>query len=140
MMAFGPVPTNELLNQLTADSSEAVRAQVTHIIGVLGTQQAAEQLQHLLADPSSVVRREACESCLRQNILPKLESLLPLLKSQDQTEALLARNLLASLPLHQWETQLLNHPDNRLFIQGAAALMTSEPTLERGLSGSGSSQ
>lgn len=134
MVLYGPAPPAELLAKLATDSNADVRAQVARLCGLPGIDESAELLISLIDDSSPLVRRIVCESHMRKGITLELNKLIPLLKSPDRIEALVARRLLEQTPIGMWEQQVLNSDDKRVFIQGAVALMTADPTLERAYS------
>jgi len=76
-----------------------------------------------------MVRRIAAQSALRQKTRPPIETLIPMLKSYDRNEALVARRLLERIPSFEWSSKILASKETRVFIQGAAALMIADPSL-----------
>ena len=131
MVLYGPVPPADLLSKLAKDSEVEVRAQVARLCGLEGIDESSELLISMIDDPAPLVRRITCESHLRKGITPDIQKLIPLLKSLDRTESLVARRLLEQTPAAVWEQELLDFDDTRVFIQGSMALMTADPSLER---------
>ena len=76
-----------------------------------------------------MVRRMAAEAALRQKVRPSAELLMPMLKSYDRNEALVARRLLERIPSFEWSEKIIANDDPRVFIQGAMALMIADPSL-----------
>ena len=60
-----------------------------------------------------------------------MSAILPMLASVDKVEAMTARRLLERIPAEDWESEVFTTENTRVFIEGAIALMTAEPTLER---------
>ncbi len=127
MVLFGPSPTPEFLERMAVDSDPDVRIAVARLCGVVND---SDKLTiSLLSDGNAMVRRIAAQSALRQKTRPPIESLIPMLKSYDRNEALVARRLLERIPSSEWTEQILGSNDTRIFIQGAAALMIADPSL-----------
>ena len=77
-----------------------------------------------------MVRRAAAEAMLSLGAEPEFSALAALLKSEDRTEAFVARRLLERIPSARWKEEILTTDDKRLFIQGAVALSITEPKLD----------
>ena len=131
MVFYGPAPSPELMIQLAGDQDREVRAQVARLCGLSSNDRLRQTLLTLVTDTDPYVRRVACESCLRRNIQPGLNALLPMLASEDRVEAQTARRMLEHMPTGAWANQVLTHEQLRVFINGSLALCTVEPTLER---------
>ena len=127
MQLYGPPPSTSLLIDLAADESELLRAKAADLMGLHTDDATQESLIELLDDPNRMVRRKACEALLRADQSAPLESLLPMLGSDDRYEAWAARRLLERLPIDEWRTELLSTEDHRWFVQGAIALMITQP-------------
>ena len=131
MVFFGPVPSDELLIQLSEDEDERIRGQVARLCGLKKGREIEVLLGNLLADTSPAVRRKAGESWMRMDAFPPLPPVYAMLGSLDRAEALVARRILEKIPAEQWENEIINSDELRLFIQGSVALMTASPSLER---------
>ncbi len=131
MVFYGPAPSPELMIQLAGDQDREVRAQVARLCGLSSNDRLRQTLLTLVTDTDPYVRRVACESCLRRNIQPGLNALLPMLASEDRVEAQTARRMLEHMPTGAWANQVLEHEQLRVFINGSLTLCTVEPTLER---------
>ena len=131
MVLYGPVPTEEFLTDLSQDDSPAVRTQVARLCGLKNTADANRLLRQLSNDSNPQVRRSAFESYMRRGVDPPIDTVLRMLASLDRVEAMTARRLIERMPVNQWEDEILNTADKRLFIQGSLAMMTAHPSLER---------
>ena len=130
-LLYGPQLPNHLLMTLAQDESQEVRAQVARMCGSSARSADNKLLLTMLNDHSALVRRKACEGLLRADLNLSAEQLVHMLQSEDRTEALAARRLLERIDANQWQDQLVNGKDIRLFIQSSLALMASQPTLDR---------
>ena len=127
MVLYGPPPTPEFLQTMADDSDAAIRASVARMCGVVDNSE--KLITSLLSDGNAMVRRMAAESALRQKARPSIDSLIPMLKSYDRNEALVARRLLERIPSFEWMETILSSSEPRVFTQGAAALMIADPSL-----------
>jgi putative heme-binding domain-containing protein len=123
MQLFGPPPSGDMLTRLAMDENEAVRVKVAELMGLRDDDELRLQLVALLEDSDRAVRREACEALLRSKQAAPFSALVPLLTSDDRSEAWAARRLLETLPLNEWRSAVLTADDHRLFIQGGLALL-----------------
>ncbi|MEO1525974.1 MAG: HEAT repeat domain-containing protein [Planctomycetota bacterium] len=134
MQLFGPIPSEELLMELTESDSELVRAKAASMLGQSPSEDAAERLEELLSDADLSVRRAAGESLLRGNVdITSVDSVLPLLSSDDRTLAFVGRRLLERLPAESFRSAVLDSNDNRTAIVGMLALVSADPSEETGL-------
>ena len=129
MVVYGPFPSYSFLEELSTDDSEEVRAKVAAICGLRAEFQPI--LQSLLNDVSANVRRHVCESFLRQGTQPEAKDLYAILKSTDRFETVAARRLLERIPVDNWIEDIVTSENPRLFINGALAAVTADPTLDR---------
>lgn len=133
MQLFGPVPSPTLLAALCSAKSEEVRMRAAYLLGQhADSNEAARQLKKLIVDEDPMVQRSACEAMLRCGVLPDVDTLIPLISSNDRFLAWTARRLLERIPTAQWRERLLSHTDQRVQIQAALALAIAEPTRETG--------
>ncbi|WP_456237825.1 DUF7133 domain-containing protein [Novipirellula artificiosorum] len=129
MELYGPVPSEELIIELSRAPSEAVRARAATAMGLHPGKHTAQRLTELLVDPSAQVQRSACEAMLRSDKLPEtVDPVLELLASEDRTLAFVARRVLERMHLHLWREEVLASTDTRIALQGMLALMNSDPT------------
>lgn len=134
MQLFGPVPSEDLLLELSKVESEQVRAKAATMLGNSDGPRARMRLVELLSDDDAHVQRAACESMLRGDLLPKTtESLMPLLGSNDRTLAFVARRVLERMPVSRWKKEVLNTADARIAIVGMLALVNADPREETSL-------
>ena len=132
MGMYGPRPSRELLETLHADGQPAIRAQIARMCARKVEAIADDIVLALVNDKNPYVRRIACEACVRMDIQSSFESLTPMLMSDNNVEALAARRLLQRIPSQQWQAKITDTDDKRLFINGALALLSEDPTLEQG--------
>jgi len=115
------------LATMARDGDAEVRAAVARVCGNVSNSD--QLILRMLSDDDALVRRMAAESALRQKVKPAVELLIPMLKSYDRNESLVARRLLERIPSYEWSQQLLSSKENRVVIQAAAALMIADPSL-----------
>ena len=127
MVLYGPEPTEDFLRSMSRDSDPEIRAAVARMCGTINN--ADKLVLSLLTDSNAMVRRMAAQSALRQKVRPSVELLVPMLKSYDRNEALVARRLLERIPSFEWSEKIIASEDPRVFIQGAMALMIADPSL-----------
>lgn len=130
MQLFGPAPKVGLLVEMSQAKNETVRAKAAQLLGLHDEDQAGEALVGLLEDNDRMVRRKACEALLRGGHKAPIAKLLPLLQSDDRNEAWAARRLLEQQPTSGWKPEVLASDEHRIFINGALALMITEPSSE----------
>ena len=130
MVLYGPKFDAGMLSDLTTAEAPEVRAQVAGLCAASGELRNQQVLNKLLSDPEPMVRRSAAEAMLTLGIEPEFSTLTTMLKSEDRTEASVARRLLERIPTVRWKDEILTTDEKRLFIQGAVALSIAEPTLE----------
>jgi putative heme-binding domain-containing protein len=130
MQLLGPVPTSEMLIELSHTPNETVRAKCAKLMGLHADPEVAERLAKLLEDSSLSVRKAACESMLRVGVMCDPNSIIKSLQSDDREERFLARRLLALVPQDNWRDTFLQSPSNKLVIQAAMTLASQSPTQE----------
>lgn len=129
MQLFGPIPSEELLIELSQAPSEAVRARAALMMSLNPGAQTATQLTRLLSDSDARVRRVACEAMLRSGAFPDgPDAVLPLLADQDRTLAFVARQVLQRLPIDSWRSEVLTNADPRISVVGLLALVNADPS------------
>ncbi len=129
MQLFGPVPSDELLVELSEAQSEAVRARAASMMGIHSSDETAKHLTRLLADSDARVRRAACEAILRSGKFPvSADSVMPLLADEDRTLAFVARRVLERMPIENWRDEVLTSSDPRISVNGLLAIVNADPT------------
>jgi len=119
MQLFGPVPSEDLVLELSRAANEAVRARAAFLMGLHPDQQSKQRLVAMLEDRNARVRRAACEAILRSGNLPETTNeILPLLADEDRTLAFVARRVLERMPVESWREEVLASPDPRVSIVG----------------------
>lgn len=133
LQLFGPTLTADMLIELSESKNELVRARAVHLMAAHKDPSAVdERIIELVSDADPRVQRAACEALLRLERSPPLDSLLPLLASDDRYLVWSARRLLERIPADTWKDRLLVSDNQRLVIQGGLALMIAEPTPDHG--------
>ena len=127
MQLFGPPPGEDLLLELSSAQNEAVRQRAAYLMAMHPGPRIAARLAEMLQDSDLRVRRAACEAMLRSEVTPPAEAVLPLLESDDRTLVFLARRVLETIPLEQWQTEVLTADQARTAIHGGLALITASP-------------
>ena len=129
MQLFGPIPSEELLLELSRAPSEQVRARAAAMLGLIPTEETEERLEEMLSDNDARVKRAACESILRCGRMPKdAQGVLPLLAEENRTLAFLGRRVLERMPVDSFRDEVLNSVDTRIAVVGMLALVNAEPT------------
>lgn len=124
MQLFGPIPSEELLLELSKADSELVRAKAALMLGREPEEAGKERLVALLEDDSPAVRRAACEAMLRGNVTPpNTEALLDVIASGDRTLAFVGRRLLERMPAKDFQEEVLTTDQTRTAIVGMLALV-----------------
>ena len=131
MQLFGPVPSEELVLELSQAANEAVRAKAATMMGLHPDEQSAKRLIAMLGDRDPRVRRAVCEAMLRSGVFPETaEAILPILGDEDRTLAFVARRVLERMPVELWQEDVLDHEDPRISIVGLLGLVNADPTEE----------
>jgi putative heme-binding domain-containing protein len=131
MQLFGPVPSEDLVLELSEAENEMVRAKAAFMMGLHPDAQSQKRLIAMLADGDPRVQRVACEAMLRSDVLPETtEDLLPLLADDDRILVFVARRLLEKMPVEIWKDEVLANSDPRIALVGMLALVNADPTKE----------
>lgn len=130
MQMLGPVPTPEMLIELSNSPSEPFRARCAQLMGLHSDTDVAERLVELLSDPSSAVRKAACESMLRIGVICDPVAVMKMLQSENREERFLARRVLALIPFADWKEEFLTSASARLAINASLVLIAANPTKE----------
>ena len=123
MQLLGPVPTPEVLVELSKTPNDQVRAKAARLMGLCASDPAAfARLQELIADESPEVRLATCESLVRCGQPCEPSEIRPLLLSDLREERFLGRRLLMNIPSNQWR-KLLTDSNSKVVIQSSLALV-----------------
>lgn len=126
MQLLGPVPTPEMLVELSSTTNEQVRAKAARLMGLHGEDDDAKRrLMNMLQDTSPLVRVAACEALVRTGAVCDPSELHPLLASDNREERFLARRILMNIPSSQWR-EMLDDSNARIVINAALALIHIE--------------
>ncbi len=129
MQMLGPIPTSDMLIELSNSSSEALRIKCAKMLGLHGDDPKVEtQIKRLLGDSSSAVRIAAAETAIRLQLECDLQQLEPLLIGETREERFLGRRLLGNVDVDAWRNDLLASTNPRLAINAALALVTNNPS------------
>lgn len=129
MQLLGPIPTTEMLVELSNSTSEQVQVKCARLLALHTDDEEAEiQLRKLLRDNSPNVRIAACESILRQSIVCNPAELRTMLTSNAREERFAARGALALVPAAEWKDEFMDGKSSRLAIQASMVLVSKEPT------------
>ncbi|MFQ3594371.1 MAG: hypothetical protein SNJ82_14430, partial [Gemmataceae bacterium] len=112
-----------ILHALLRDKEEQVRAQAVWLIGIQGTTADASILEkQLVAETSAFVKRRLCEALIRLNVEPKVETIWPLLASEDPYLRTAGRLVLERIDPAKWVDRLQGDSDPQAAWQGVVAL------------------
>lgn len=129
MQLFGPIPSDEVLVDLSTASSEAVRAKAAAMMGLHPSVAVQDRLTEMLGDSDASVRRAACEAMLRSNQLPiTIDPLMDIIAGEDRTLTFVARRLLERMPVADVRSRVLSSKDPHTKIVGMLAMINAEPT------------
>lgn len=128
MQLLGPIPTTEMLIELSNSTSDQVQMKCARLLGLhAGDEEAETQLRKLLRDDNVDVRIAACESILRLGIVCDPIELKKALTSNSREERFAGRRALGLVPNDQWASLFLNDTSNRLVINAGLTLMATDP-------------
>ena len=128
LQLLGPIPTTEMLIELSNSSSEQVQVKCARMLALhCDDSEAQIQLRKLLRDDDVAVRIAACESILRLGVICEPSELKALLQSSVREERFAARRALAIVPNEQWSESFLADPSSRLVINSGLTLIAKEP-------------
>jgi putative heme-binding domain-containing protein len=123
MQLLGPIPTPEMLIELSKTPNDQVRSKTARLMGLHASEPAASaRLRELLADESPEVRLASCEGLVRSAQACEPTEIRPLLLSDSREERFLGRRLLMNIPSNQWR-MFLTESNSRVVIQSALALV-----------------
>lgn len=133
LQLFGTPPDIILLENMTRDRNDQVRAKGAELLGLQADNDARRLLVPLLRDDDPTVRRKAAEALARMEASVTLEQLRVPLGSEDRYESWSARRLLELQPTEQWRETALKQLNPRVLIQAGLALMIAEPDMANGV-------
>lgn len=133
MQWVGPIPTTELLMEVSKDEEPTVRRMAAFLLTGSKEDSVPLRLLEMLSDSDATVRRQACESLVRSHRSVPYEYVAPLLSSKDRFEAYSARQLLQLDHPKEWLAAAMKSTDVRTFIQSSIALMTAWPSHDNAL-------
>ena len=129
MQLLGPIPSTDMLIELSNSSSEMVQVKCARLLGLhANDDDAAAQLRKLLRDDNPNVRIAASESIVRLGVACLPAELKPLLTSSLREERFAGRLALALIPNDSWKDDFLGDNSTRLAVNSGLALMASQPT------------
>ena len=129
MQLFGPVPSEDLLLELSRAENEEVRARAAMLMGLHPERRTGQRLTAMLEDSDPRVKRAACEAILRSGQLPETsERVLPLLADEDRTLAFVARRILERMPVDSWRSDVMESDDVRIALVGMLGLVNADPS------------
>lgn len=129
MQLLGPIPTTEMLIELSNSTSEQVQVKCARMLALRSLDsEAQDQLRKLLRDDDSSVRITACESILRLGVICEPSELKALLQSASREERFAARRALGLVPSDQWRESFLTDTANRLVIHAGLTLVATDPS------------
>ena len=123
MQLLGPVPTAEMLVELSTTANEQVRAKAARLMGLHPEDDIAKRrLKNMLQDTSPIARAAACEALIRTGAICDPSELQPMLGSDSREDRFLARRLLGNVPTAQWR-DMLQDSNARVAINAALAFI-----------------
>ena len=129
MQLFGPVPSEDLILELSHAANENVRVRAAKLMGLHPDERSVDRLIAMLSDSDARVCRAACEALLRAGKFPEsAEPLLPLIADEDRTLSFVARRVLERMPADSWQDEILNSEDQRVAIVGMLAMINADPS------------
>ena len=122
MQLVGPVPSVDLLIDLSRTPTESLRIKVAQQLALHSdAPEAITRLTEMLRDSSPKVQASAASGLIRTDAVCDVTDLVPLLKSENRTLQFLSRRLLLRLDLQQWNTTLLESDNPQVVINAALA-------------------
>ena len=129
MQLLGPIPTTEMLVELSNSTSEQVQVKCARMLALHSDDSDAQaQLRKLLRDEDVSVRIAACESILRLGVVCEPSELKSLLQSPTREERFAARRALALVPQEQWRETFMADSSSRLVINAGLTVIATEPS------------
>jgi len=122
----------DVLTKLSRDETPAIRAKVAAVLATSDEAEAKKTLTGLLEDRDARVRRTAAESLVYRLARVDHVKISKLLASADRFEAFSARRLLEGQDVGTWKKTVMQTNNVRLFLAGALAMLTVEPSKPNG--------
>ena len=124
LQRLGPRPRATLLDPLSQDPQEPVRAAAIYVVGQHGSPAAKAIAAKGLRDASPFVRRRACEALIRMGGLEQapIADIYALLNDPDRFVRYAARLALERLPRDQWQPRALAETNPKGAIESLVAL------------------
>jgi putative heme-binding domain-containing protein len=119
------VPARTAL-KLVKDRSPEVRAHAVWILGIEDIPDARAALVGALDDKDEFVNRRACEALVRRGIEPPVETVVPLLSSDDRFLRTAARLALQRIEPGKWVKTLIKDPALTNSLEGIVALCKTD--------------
>jgi putative heme-binding domain-containing protein len=127
MQLVGPFPSPRALVKLSRDAHVELRTKAAYLMGIHVDPACQTRLTELLRDAHPAVRRIACNSLARGGYQATPDALIPLLGDSDRFVSWAAVQALRRLPLEEWSNLVIESDNSRVFLAGAAALLSLEP-------------
>jgi len=134
MQLLGPVPTPEMLVELSRSPNEILRAKTADLLALHPDDELAiKRLNDMLADSNPAVQQSAAEGLIRADVVCNTNRLNAILESPKRVVAFLGMRLLQRQPV-EVQRQLLETSDKpRIVIAAAMSLAISNPSTENAL-------
>lgn len=128
MQLLGPVPSTDLLIDLSRSPNEALRIKTSSLLALHAEDKLAmKRLIEMMGDSSNLVKLASCEALIRADQQCTPEALKPLLQSSIRNLGFVARRLLEQMPTSTRDEFLNLSGETRLTIQTALASIMAEP-------------
>lgn len=128
MQLLGPVPTPEMLVELSRSPNDVIRAKTADLLALHpDTELALKRLNELLGDTSTSVQQAAAEGLIRIDAVCSRDQIVSLLESPKRMIAFLANRLLQRQPI-EFQRELLEATGKpRVVIAAAMSIAISNP-------------
>jgi putative heme-binding domain-containing protein len=135
MQLLGPVPSVELLVDLSRAPNEALRGKTASMLALHPNDETAmKRLRELLSDNSLLVQQAAAEGLIRADQACSAEALIPLLISENRELAFVAGRLLQRQASDVRAEVLERAEAEKQLIRGTLASILADPSREQALS------
>ncbi len=134
MQLLGPVPTPEMLIELSRSPNEVMRAKTADLLALHPDNELAlKRLNDMLADSSATVQQSASSALIRVDATCNSDRLIPLLQSPSRALAFSAMRLLQRQPVDVQRQFLEMTEKPRVVIAAALSLAISNPDVDNAL-------
>lgn len=134
MQLLGPVPTPEMLIELSRSPNEVMRAKTADLLALHPDNELAlKRLNDMLADSSTTVQQSAASGLIRADATCNSDRLIPLLQSPNRVLAFSAMRLLQRQPVDVQRQLLETTEKPRVVIAAALSLAISNPDVDNAL-------